>query len=173
MQEQAGGADSAREVDWDRVYAEQLPRVYNFFRFRVANRSDAEDLTSRTFAKALQSRAQYRRDLAGFSTWLLTIARNLAIDHLRTSRSHLSLDAAAGVIIERTPECEASDGSDLARLATLTADLPERERELLALKYGAAITNRQIAQLTGLSESNVGTILSRTVDVLRARWERR
>ena len=170
MQEQADGTESAREVNWDRVYSEQLPRVYNFFRFRVPNRSDAEDLTSRTFEKAWQARHRYRRDLAGFSTWLLTIARNLAVDHLRTAKAYVSLDAAAGVIVEQTPEREAADQSDVARLVELTANLPDRDRELLALKYGAAVTNRQIAALTGLSESNVGTLLSRAVEALRARW---
>lgn len=170
MSERAGGIAATREVDWDRVYAEQLPRVYNFFRFRVANRSDVEDLTARTFEKAWAARTRYRRDLAGFSTWLFTIARNVATDHLRAARAHLPLDAAAEVVIETTPEREAAAESDIARLARLTADLPERERELLALKYGAAISNRLIAQLTGLSESNVGTILSRTVETLRARW---
>lgn len=45
-----------------------------------------------------------------------------------------------------------------------------RERELIALKYGAGINNRLIAQLTGLSESNVGTILHRVVQTLRSRW---
>lgn len=170
MSERAGRDETARDVDWDRVYAEQLPRVFNFFRFRVVNRSDAEDLTSRTFEKAWEARSRYRRDVAGFSTWLFTIARNVATDHLRAARPHLPLDAAEHVTIEHTPEREASADSDVSRLARLTADLPERERELLALKYGAAITNRMIAQLTGLSESNVGTILSRTVETLRARW---
>jgi RNA polymerase sigma-70 factor (ECF subfamily) len=50
------------------------------------------------------------------------------------------------------------------------ADLPERDRELLALKYGAGLTNRAIAKATGLSESNVGTIAHRAVDAIRKRW---
>jgi RNA polymerase sigma-70 factor, ECF subfamily len=50
------------------------------------------------------------------------------------------------------------------------ARLPERERELLALKFGAGATNRDIARVTGLSESNVGTILHRTVQALRSQW---
>ena len=57
------------------------------------------------------------------------------------------------------------------RLAALVGALPERERELLALKYGAGATNRAIARLTGLGESNVGTILHRTIAALRARWD--
>lgn len=163
-------SEVAQGVDWDRVYAEQLPRVYNFFRFRVRSRQDVEDLTSRTFEKAWVARDRYRQDLAGFTTWLLTIARNVAIDHLRARHDHLSIDVAIDIAADGTPEDDAMAGSDIARLIQLTADLPERERELLALKYGAAITNRLIAQLTGLSESNVGTILNRTVDKLRSQW---
>jgi RNA polymerase sigma-70 factor (ECF subfamily) len=49
--------------------------------------------------------------------------------------------------------------------------LPERERELLSLKYGAGLTNRAIARLTGLSESNVGTLLHRTIAGLRTEWD--
>jgi RNA polymerase sigma-70 factor (ECF subfamily) len=164
------GYGAAQTVDWDRVYAEQLPRVYNFFRFRVRSVSDVEDLTARTFEKAWVARDRYRQDLAGFATWLLTIARNVAIDHLRARRDHVPIDVAVDIPTDATPERAAMQGSDIARLIQLTANLPERERELLALKYGAAISNRQIAELTGLSESNVGTILSRTVDKLRSQW---
>jgi RNA polymerase sigma-70 factor (ECF subfamily) len=164
------GYGTAQAVDWDRVYAEQLPRVYNFFRFRVRSQSDVEDLTARTFEKAWIAKDRYRHDLAGFATWLLSIARNVAIDHLRAQREHVPIDVAVDIAAEGTPERTAMRGSDLARLAQLTANLPERERDLLALKYGAAISNRLIAQLTGLSESNVGTILSRTVEKLRSQW---
>ena len=161
---------ATQAVDWDRVYAEQLPRVYNFFRFRVRSQSDVEDLTARTFEKAWIAKDRYRHDLAGFATWLLSIARNVAIDHLRAQRDHVPIDVAVDIAAEGTPEQTAMRGSDIARLARLTANLPERERDLLALKYGAAISNRLIAQLTGLSESNVGTILSRTVEKLRSQW---
>jgi RNA polymerase sigma-70 factor, ECF subfamily len=164
------GYGATQAVDWDRVYAEQLPRIYNYFRFRVRSTMDVEDLTARTFEKAWLARDRYRHDLASFSTWLLSIARNIAIDHLRARREHVPIDVAVDIAADGTPEREAMQGSDIARLIRLTADLPERERELLALKYGAAISNRQIAQLTGLSESNVGTILSRTVEKLRSQW---
>ena len=49
--------------------------------------------------------------------------------------------------------------------------MQRRERELLAMKYGAELTNRQIAAATGLSESNVGTIVHRAVIALRSRWD--
>ena len=158
------------EPDWDAVYAEQLPRVFNFFRYRFGDTADAEDLTSRTFEKAWRARHRYRRDLAAFSTWLLTIARNVAIDHQRSAHALVPLEQAAHVSAGATPEDHAAHRSDADRLAVLMAQLADRDRELLALKYGADMNNRAIARVTGLSESNVGTILHRAIEALRARW---
>lgn len=161
---------STGDADWDAVYADQLPRIYNYFRFRLAADADVEDLAARVFEKAWSARARYRRDLAGFSTWLYRIAQNVGVDYLRSRRAHAPLEAAIEVAAEHTPEGDHERVSDLARLAALTASLPERERELIALKYGAGLSNRAIAPLVGLSESNVGSILHRTVQALRSQW---
>jgi RNA polymerase sigma-70 factor (ECF subfamily) len=161
----------AAEVDWDAVYAERLPAVYNYFRYRVGDGAVAEDLTSITFVKAWRSRKGYRRDLAGFGTWLMAIARNVATDHFRSARRHEPIEAAAAITTGITPEDLAERRSDLDRLGRLLNTLPDRDRELIALKYGAGMTNRAIADLTRLSESNVGTLLHRSVQTLRARWQ--
>jgi RNA polymerase sigma-70 factor, ECF subfamily len=161
---------NASPMDWDRIYTEHAPRVFNYFRFRLGASADAEDLTSRSFEKAWAARANYRSDIAGVATWLFAIAQNVAIDHFRTRRSDLSIDEAPELEGASAPEIEAEHDSDLARLAFLTRDLPDQQRELLALKYGAEATNREIAKLTGLSESNVGTLLHRLVQSLRSRW---
>ncbi len=158
------------DLNWDALYAREAPRIYNYFRFRLGSDTDVEELTARTFEHAWRSRSRYRRDLAGFATWLFKIAQNIGTDHLRARHEHLPLDAALEVAIEGTPERDAEQRSNLKRLALLCAALPERERELVALKYGAVINNRVIAQLTGLSESNVGTILHRVVQTLRDQW---
>jgi len=158
------------ELNWDALYAHQAPRIYNYYRFRLGSDCDVEELTARTFEHAWRSRSRYRRDLAGFSTWLFSIAQNIGTDHLRARREHLPIDAALEVRADGTPDQDAERRSDLARLALLCGALPERERELVALKYGAVINNRLIAKLTGLSESNVGTILHRVVQTLRERW---
>ena len=160
----------ARNADWDALYATELPRVYNFFRYRVGAGAVAEDLTSITFEKAWRARDRYRRDLAAFSTWLMTIARNVAVDHYRQQRAFVPLEDAAQLPAGATPEDEAERRSDLEQLGVLLERLPARERELIALKYGAELSNRAIARLTGLSESNVGTILHRTILGLRAEW---
>src|SRR5262249_38179382 len=159
-----------RELDWNAVYRDQLPRLYNYFRFRIGREADVEDLTARTFEKAWKARNRYRRDLGGFSTWLFSIAQNVAIDYLRAARHHLPLEAASNVATDSTPEKDIAKRSDIRRLAQLTAHLSDRARELIALKYGAALNNRMIARITGLSESNVGTVLQRTVEKLRSQW---
>jgi RNA polymerase sigma-70 factor (ECF subfamily) len=165
-----GATTQALPIDWDRIYVEHAPRVYNYFRFRLGSHVDVEDLTSRTFEKAWRSRARYRPDRAGVSTWLFKIAQNVAVDHLRARRPHVPIDEAFQLPTDETPEKDAERGSNLARLTALTKDLPDRERDLLALKYGAVASNRDIAKLTGLSESNVGTLLHRLVQTLRAKW---
>jgi RNA polymerase sigma-70 factor (ECF subfamily) len=158
------------QVDWDAVYAEQLPRVYNFFRYRCVNPADAEDLTSVTFEKAWRGRDRFRRDKGSFSTWLFTIARNAAIDHYRARTLSVPLDEAATVAAAGTPEADTLLRSDAQRLHELLPTLSDRDRELIALKYGAEMTNREIARAIGLTESNVGTILHRAVQALRERW---
>lgn len=158
------------ELNWDALYAREAPRIYNYFRFRLGSNSDVEELTARTFEHAWRSRSRYRQDLAGFATWLFKIAQNIGTDYLRAQHQHLPLDAALEVTTEGTPERDAEQRSNLKRLALLCKALPERERELVALKYGAVINNRVIAQLTGLTESNVGTILHRVVQTLRDQW---
>jgi RNA polymerase sigma-70 factor (ECF subfamily) len=159
-------------VDWESVYEEQLPRIYNYFRYRVGDDALAEDLTSATFEKAWRRRGQYRNDLSAFSTWLFTIARNVARDNFRRARGNLPLENVPLPADEHDPEHHAQQRFDTARLTQLLDQLPPRERELVAMKYGAELTNRAIAKLTGLSESNVGTILHRVIRKLRAAWEK-
>lgn len=161
----------AREADWDALYADQLPRVYNYFRYRVGSGPVAEDLTSLTFEKAWTARHRYRRDLAAFSTWLMTIARNAATDYYRRRRDHAPLEAAEHVASGDDPHRSLERLEDFERLQRLLNSLPERDQELVSLKYGAGLTNRVIAKQLQLTETNVGTLLHRVVLKLRADWD--
>lgn len=159
-------------IDWEAVYEAQLPHIYNYFLVRTGERALAEDLTALTFEKAWRGRHGYRPERAALSTWLLVIARNVAASHFRgPAGRELSLDGVDAVSPATALDEAIQRQDDLTRLRRLVADLPEREREIVALKYGAGLTNREIARLTGLRESNVGTLLHRTVQRLRAAWE--
>ena len=159
------------EAEWEALYRQLLPRLYNFFRYRVGNDQVAEDLTATTFEKAWRKRHRYRHDLGAFSTWIYTIARHVATDYYRRQRPMIPLEAVPDLVEPESVEQNVERALSSARLATLLCQLSEREQELIALKYGAGLTNRAIAPLLGLSESNVGTILHRVVKKLQKTWE--
>lgn len=163
------GKSIAVEVDWAAVYQAEVPRVYNFFRYRVGDNQLAEDLTAETFEKAWCNRQRYQSDLSAFSTWLFTIARHVAADYFR--RPHPEVSLAAAPLAEETVESLIQQRLDFERLSSLLAQLTDRDRELVALKYGAGLTNRTIARLSRMNESTVGTILHRLMQQLRAAWE--
>ena len=164
-------AKASATADFEVLYQEELPRVYNFFRYRVGDDQVAEDLTAETFEKAWRNREKYRNDLASFSTWLFTLARRIGTDYYRRHNSTVSLDEIASVPDPQVLEDVAQQRADFIRISLLLSRLAERERELVALKYGAGLTNRAITRITGLSESNVSTILHRVNQQLRAQWE--
>lgn len=152
-----------------RVYEEHVWRVYGFLAYRLADRHSAEDLTQATFERALRAWARYDPRRGSVSTWLLAIASNLLADHHRRDRSgrHDALEEAL---------LPAQDGPEqrlegLPELLDALAALGEREREVVALRYGGDLTGPEIARLLGLSLANVQQINSRALRRLRALLE--
>ena len=153
------------------IYDHYFPRVYNYVRYRVDDAATADDLTSHVFEQALANLRSYQPDRAPFATWLFSIARNAVRDHLRAQRRRrwLSLDALHLWPSEGPqPEQVAGDNETRAAILAAVARLTERERHLIALKFGAGLPNKQIAALMGLSESNVGVVLYRAIHRLQA-----
>ena len=162
----------SKTLDWHAVYRDLLPKVFNYFTYRVGDAHLAEDLAATTFERAWNKRNRYSSDLGAFEAWVFGIARRVAGEHFRKAKLELPLEAASGLAASGQVEDAAQARSDFARLGTLLAQLSDRDRELLSLKYGAGLNNRVIASLTRLSESNVGTILNRLVNKLRDQWEK-
>jgi RNA polymerase sigma-70 factor (ECF subfamily) len=155
-------------LDFTEIYDEQLDRVYGFIAYRVSSRADAEDLTQQTFERALSHWADFDLRRASVTTWLLSIARNAVIDYYRASRrSETGLDDVAESELPSmgAPEPDLGISPELgAALATLS----DRERELIALRFGADLSGPELARLTGLTLANVQQILSRAMRKLRA-----
>ena len=74
---------SLEEINWDSVVNDELPKLYNYFRYRLGDETVAEDLTSVVLEKAWLKRHRYRRDRASFSAWLFAIAKNEVVAYLR------------------------------------------------------------------------------------------
>ncbi len=153
------------------LYNEFLPRVFRYIRYRVNSQQVSEDLTSVVFEKALVSFERYSSDRASFSTWLFAIARNVVIDHFRARgrRPQLSLEASQIDIAsgEGSPAELAEKKEEQARLQQALARLAPQEQDIISLKFASGLNNREIARALGISESNVGTRLYRTVRKLR------
>jgi RNA polymerase sigma-70 factor (ECF subfamily) len=159
-----------REI-FTELYEEFLPRIFRYIRYRVNSEEVTEDLTSLVFEKALTNFEKYSAEKAAFSTWIFSIARNVVIDHYRTQarRPALSMEKAAIDVSsnEPLPEAILEKTEEKEKLRACILRLPIEEQEIIALKFGSDMNNRQIAKTMGLSESNVGTRLYRTIRKLR------
>ncbi|MEN8008226.1 MAG: sigma-70 family RNA polymerase sigma factor [Candidatus Krumholzibacteriota bacterium] len=169
---QAVDVDPDNPETFGRAYEEYFPGIYNYIRYRVGEAAVADDLTSITFHKALDRLPAYDPSRATFSTWLLVIARNVVNDHQRTRRRRQTL--LFGWFRERRPaqpdpEAILIGDEERDHLLAAVQALPERERDILSLKFAGGRTNRAIAELVGQSESNVGVIVHRALGKLRNR----
>lgn len=156
------------------IYTHYFARISTYVRYRVADAAVADDLTAHIFERMVQRIATYNPQRGPFVVWLWAIARNSVNDHLRAGRRQrwLSLDAFREWL-SPLPQPEdtvvaAERRDDLLRAV---ARLGERERDLIALKFVGHLPNRRIAELTGLSQSNVAVIVHRTLKRLRADLE--
>jgi RNA polymerase sigma-70 factor (ECF subfamily) len=153
------------QADFARVYDEHVWRVYGFISYRLRDRDIAEDLTQLTFERALRAWSRFDPDRSSQSTWLLAIARNLLIDHYRADRSGLSqpLDELVTPTIAGPEERFAGT----PRVIEALTHLKDREREILALRFGGDLSGEEIATVVGLSLANVQQIMSRSLRQLR------
>jgi len=161
-------------LDFEQAYDDNLARVYGFFAYRLTSRADAEDLTQQTFERALRAWDRFDPRRAAASTWLISIARNLLIDHYRAQAPEgpaVPLEQVDPAALPAVDGAAASLGVE-PDLAHALAALAGREREILALRFGADLTGPEIAQLTGLTLANVQQIISRSLRRLRAALER-
>ncbi len=161
---------SARGLsDFPAVYDDHVWDVYGFFGYRVRSREEAEDLTQATFERALRSWGRFDEKRGSARTWLMSIAHNLLVDHYRRDRSDhhhpVPVDEHDGLVGAAGPEASLGLSPDLR---TALESLHERDREVIALRFGGDLTGPEVAEITGLSLANVQQILSRSLRRLRA-----
>ena len=157
----------AGRVAFEALYRESRDDLYAYVAGLLGDRSAAEEVTSQAFERAWRKRRQLDPDRGPARAWLFGIARNAALDELRRRSRHGELpgDAAdqggdpAAIAVQRTALRQAMES------------LSGRERELVALKYFAGLSNAEIAQVTGTSESNAGTKLHRVIEKLRRSFD--
>ena len=152
------------------LYNGYFPRVYNYVHYRVNDFHDADDITSQIFTKLFTKLKNYRPEKAPFSAWVFGIARNTITDYYRhLSRNPSTPLEETGDFMDSRPSPDEAVAADEMRqqLHRALASLSQREREIIALKFWSGFSNRDIAGLMGISESNTGVILFRAMRRLR------
>ena len=165
-----GAQQASRRLDqFAEKYQQFFPRVFAYVYGRVYNVQLAEDLVSEVFERAFLKVGSLRDDRA-FPTWLFTISRNIVTSHARRSGRETVVDpevlssvVATGVSVENEILVREEVAEVIDRLKTF----PQREQDIISLKFDAELTNAEIAKVMGLGESNVRVILFRTLRRLR------
>jgi RNA polymerase sigma-70 factor (ECF subfamily) len=146
--------------------------VYNYFRFQLAAPDEAEDLTAETFLRAVRASGRFDASKASALTWLLTIARNVFIDHLRHERvrRHVTLDELRDLPVDApSPEERMLRREQVAAVLDAMATLRPEDREILGLRFGGELEVPEIAAALGVRAGTVRTRLWRAVERLRER----
>ncbi len=152
---------------FEALYERTFPKVYAYVASLLRDRSAAEDVTAQAFERAYRRRRSYRPGRGTAEAWIFGIARNAALDELRRRKRRAGLqgdpeDVAAPAVedhVERSVRREA--------VRSALADLAGPERDMVALKFMGGLSNREIARVLDMGESNVGTRLHRTITKLR------
>jgi len=179
MAEQDERAQQAKGIHPDAfggLYEQYVDRIYSYIFHRVGNVHDAEDLTSRTFYRALSHLQTYENQGVPFSAWLYRIAHNLVANwhRDRKRRPVIALDefVARGLVTEH-PETVAESQDDSRLLGQVIGQLDETRRELLVLKFGEGLSNAEIGDIMGRSEGAIKSLYHRTLLAMRKELSRR
>ena len=150
------------------LYRSSRDDVYAYAMTLLSDAPGAEDVTAAAFERAYRRRAGFNPRRGSERAWLFGIARNAALDELRRRRRHA---VPVGETPETGGEGDVADEASVAvrrrALADALGRLSARERELVALKFHAGLTNAEIARVLGTSETNAGTLLHRVITKLR------
>ena len=158
---------ATRTEGFAELYERTFPRVYAYVASLLRDRASAEDVTAQAYERAYGRRRSYRESRGSMDAWLFGIARNAALDELRRRkrRARLETDPADHYAPGLDDYAELAVRRETVRRAL--AALDGQERDMVALKFAGGLSNAEIGGVLGLSESNVGTRLHRTITKLR------
>jgi RNA polymerase sigma factor (sigma-70 family) len=166
--------DPALVAAFQQACEAELGPVFAYVRYRVDNAQVAEELTGAAFLKALQKIHSFDPSRGDLRPWIFAIARHLVTDHLRAQRRWMLvpldwLGARSSPL--PTPEQAAADAETRRSLVHAVGRLRRRDRDLLGMRFGAGLTNREIARMTGLKEGHVAVLVQRALARVKARLE--
>lgn len=152
------------------LYERYVMYVYHYLRTRLETDEDAKDLAQQVFLKAFDALPQYRARGIPFKAWLFQIASHLATDSYRRKKKQVTWDLLPETMhafSEQNPEPLLLEHEARAHLQQLLLDLTPSNRELLALRFAAQLSSREIAEVVGKSPAAVKKQLTRLLQTLK------
>lgn len=150
------------------IYERYVDKVYSFVYYRTKNQSEAQDIVSATFLKALDHIGNFRSRGGGLGAWLFRIAYNLTMDHFRHIQKLMPLADETLPAKEASPEQQAVANDEAEGIRQLVDKLPVAQRELIILKFSLGFSNQEIAQIMGRSETAVSSLQYRALQNLKS-----
>jgi RNA polymerase sigma factor (sigma-70 family) len=160
-------APAEADLAFEQLYRRNRDDLYAYLAGLLRDRSAAEEVAASVFERAYRKRRHFDPRRGNARGWLFGIARNAALDELRRRRRQAELAAEPADVDSAPPDVLADRGARRVTVAAALAALDPRDRELVAMKFFAGLTNAEIAAVLGISESNAGTKLHRVITELR------
>jgi RNA polymerase sigma-70 factor (ECF subfamily) len=159
-------ATTDRALDFDALYRESRDDVFAYAATLLRDRAAAEDVTASAFERAYRKRSRFDARRGSPRAWLFGIVRNAALDELRR-RKRAATTEIPGPLGEPGPDEAAERAAERDAVRAALSTLAAKDREVIALKFHADLTNAEIAEVLGVSVSNAGTLLNRAMNKLR------
>jgi len=158
--------------DFEELFIEQFPLVYNYIYYYLGNATDAEDLTADIFVRAYEYWGSYSHERGSRGAWLGGIARNMVKTYYqKKSKKSQTTELYEFLCADTNIEGDYIFKEKVQQIFAQIDELPLRQKEIITMKYMLNLTNREIAKILNISESNVGVILHRTIKILQKKGD--
>jgi RNA polymerase sigma-70 factor, ECF subfamily len=153
----------------EELYLIHFDRIYSYLHVSVGNRHDAEDLTTQTFLKMLESIGRFRWQSAPFSAWLFRIAHNLAMDHFRARKRVQPEEEVPEPIGSEEPSAELEAMQSIGRqsMLELIDKLSPEQQQVLTLKFVFNFPNADVAKILDKTEGAIKSLQHRALASLQ------
>ena len=170
-----GRAQQGDREALEELYLIHFDRIYGYLHVSVGNRHDAEDLTTQTFLKMLESIGKFRWQSAPFSAWLFRIAHNLAIDHFRANRRWQPEEEVPEPPADESTSAEVGALESIGQksMLELIDDLSPEQQQVLTLKFVFNFANAEAATILGKTEGAIKSLQHRALVSLQKQLEKR
>jgi RNA polymerase sigma-70 factor (ECF subfamily) len=159
----------------EELYLIHFDRIYGYLHVSVGNRHDAEDLTTQTFLKMLESIGKFRWQSAPFSAWLFRIAHNLAMDHFRANKRWQPEEDVPEPDPDESTSAEHGALQSIGQktMLDLIEDLSPEQQQVLTLKFVFNFANAEAATILGKTEGAIKSLQHRALVSLQKQLETR